>query len=81
MKYLIKNSTNQYNQNYALYNVLVLVERALKKVNTIFDLTKLLRVAKKYYKAYTLSRRQAFIVHPNQRVNTNLDWTEILRSN
>lgn len=81
MKYLIKNSFNQYNQNYALYNMLVFVDRTLKRIVTIFDLTKLLRVAKRYYKAYTLSRRQAFIVHPNQRVNTNLDWTEILRSN
>ena len=81
MKYLIKNSFNQYNQNYALYNMSVFVDRTLKRIVTIFDLTKLLRVAKRYYKAYTLSRRQAFIVHPNQRVNTNLDWTEILRSN
>ena len=79
MKYLFKNN-NLYFQTYAMYSRVVLVEQTLKKVYAIFNLTKLLRVIKKYYQNYTLSRRQAFIIHPNQRVNTNLDWTEILRS-
>jgi hypothetical protein len=79
MKYLFKNS-NLYFQNYTMYNRVVLVEQTLKKVYAIFNLTKLLRVINKYYQNYMIIRRQAFIVHPNQRINTNLDWAEILRS-
>ncbi|MBT8394973.1 MAG: hypothetical protein KJN66_09005 [Bacteroidia bacterium] len=81
MKYLIKNSINQDNQNYAIYNRIGAMEYPLKKVSTIFSLTKFLGVIKKYYRNYVLYNGQAFVVHPNQRVNTNLNWTEILKSN
>ena len=80
MKYLIKSSSNQNYQNFALYKRLVSVQNPLKKVKINLNWKWFLRVFKKYYQNYTVYNPQVFVVHPNQMVNTNLKWDEILRS-
>jgi hypothetical protein len=69
-KYLTDNETLVFN-SFPL--------KILNRILTLKEVLGAIKIRSKNYNKY-FSFKNVFIVHPNQIVNTNLDWTEILKS-